>query len=220
MTDELRIRNDHDRMTALNEIAAVAQWLTTAPHTVSHLVAAMWRVAEDGIGAQGFDGDGTHGGERFGSTVETRALGGRHRPACPAAQDPDDYQAVCNCPTPSDQAAEDADALDRDILEGWRVIRRIRGRLHYLDAPQHRTRKPGIGECPSGKCEDCWSAEVERSAAQKRYRRWCRLHGDHRNKHGEPMPVVVTKALQACGWNQDHWSVRRAWETVGGKPAA
>src|SRR5690606_36583055 len=103
----------------------------------------------------------------------------------------------------------------------------LRPVVDRYDPPTKRTTvttTAGQGKCPHGRCEDCWDAGFSRPTAAKRYRLWCRKHGDFRARYGQSMPPVVTQAAEATkakttdgtiDW--EHWSIDWAWKQANGK---
>lgn len=115
----------------------------------------------------------------------------------------------------------DGDRLDRWLLDLESVVSELERVAVWRPSPVvHQGRRPGVGPCPPGKCQDHWEAGVELKVASRRYRLWCRRCGDHRRDHGSSIPPLVLRAVQESGGDWQHWSVDRAWKSCGGRPAS
>lgn len=126
--------------------------------------------------------------------------------------------------SPTERAALHGHGLDLDaaLLRLEQVADDLAQAAVFSPAPPPRPgkRRPGQGPCPAGKCRDHWEAGIELAAAKRRYTEFCRRCGDHRNDHGSSIPPLVLQAVHAAGGDWQHWSVGRAWDSCGGRPAA
>lgn len=108
----------------------------------------------------------------------------------------------------ADRVSSDAMRALAELQAAVAAVTKISAAYPSITAGQMKI--PGITPCPHGKCEDCWSAGIERKATQKRYERYCRRCGDYRKRNGYPIPAEAIKALSACDGDWNHWSVQRA----------
>lgn len=189
---------------AANLAATLGPFLSTAPHTISHLHGAIDRCIEDGIRAARYDGDGGSGGsgEVSSPTEGTLLARQHHRDGC-------ERDETCRCPDRfSDKASEDLQALEQSVL---RVLPELR-LWRRLVADYGLDTAVGPRPCPAGKCRAHWSAGIP-LASSKRYADLCSRCGKHRAERGYLPPELVLREAQEHGW--DSWRVWRAYESLG-----
>jgi hypothetical protein len=212
-------RTDPERQEIANDAAELAGYYSAVPHTISHLRAAIDSRIPDGLASAAYD---TEGGR---STTETftnpeKALLGGHREGCIEDQCTCDERLVV-------EAMESLGDLDHALAlyrQGNEIMRRLRNvfPIYEYVGPA----RPGIDPCPIKHCVDHWEAGFRTRSAKGKYAEYCRRCGDHRNERGASIPPLVLQAAEATrplsaddkvDWQ--HWTVRRAWQQVGGQPA-
>ena len=192
--------NHAERLAIVADAAEVTRWLTTAPHTISHLVAAIDARIDDGLAAATYDGDGSRSSDES-STVERAAL------------------------RRSDQAHDDARTLDADLVALAQITARIKDRIRRYPIATQEPR-PGKDPCPSTRwCRDHWEAGYRVRSTKGRPH--CAHCAKHRDRTGTSIPPIVLAAAEATRTNHadhridwGHHSVARAWTQIGGPPGA
>lgn len=212
--------NDEERLSILNESSVVDTFLTTAPHTVSHLRAAIdWHV-EQGIKAARYDGDGSTSSSDTSTPTELAALGGHVR-GCNrfTAGDHD-----CQCGAKRrDQAMQDSHDLDRFLTIRAESNQGLRSLLRYLAPSTNSGNVPGQSPCPPGRCVAHWAAGISTAAVKNPKRKRCRPCHDFHAEHGEERPPLVLRAISDLGGTSGplghavlaHPLVLRAWDASG-----
>lgn len=161
-----RIRSDLDRQRVVQLVATTSQHLTTPPHTVTHLRAAIDARIEDGMKAASYDEP-----SRGGSPSSERVPLHFDRKGDPI----------------SDKACEDLGELDRALALWAEAEERLNGLIkgYPIYVPVEKG-SPGEGPCPIGACKNCWSfGRFEHRS--ERYKTMCDICGRWFADHGERM---------------------------------